>query len=371
MKFICEKQTLCEAIGNVSRAVAQKSTIPALEGIKVRLIPGKLQLTGYDLELGIKTEIPVESSDNGEFVINSRLFSDMIRKMPEQSVTVEIDEHMGMKIYGGVTEYNVVVLSAEEYPEIPEFFQDGGIKIPQGVLKNMINQTIFAVSVNENKPVLTGELFDLADGIFNLVAIDGYRLAVRTEKLDIGEYGANTKFVVPAKALKEVSGLLREEFEEPCEIFASKKHIVFDISGYKVISRLLEGEFHNYKGSIPSNSSTEVVIKTRDFISSLERCSLLINERAKAPIKCIFNDGEVKISCATIIGKFSDSFPVELTGPMVEIGFNCKYLLDALKATEGDKVKLLMNGGLAPMKIVPLEGDEYTFLVLPVRLRAE
>ena len=368
MKFNCDKQSLYEAINNVAKAAAVKSTIAALEGIKVKLVSNTLQLTGYDLELGIKTEITVKGESNGEFVINSRLFSDMIRKMPADEVSVVVDENLASKISGGLTEYNIMVLSAEEYPEIPDFDRDRSFSLKQNILKNMINQTLFAVAVTDNKPILTGEFFDIENGGFNLVAIDGYRLAIRNEKLETDE---NYSFVVPAKALKEVAGLLKDDEEQSCEIFTSKKHIIFNISGYKVISRLLEGEFHNYKGSIPANTTTEVIVKTRDFINSLERCALLINDRIKAPVKCLFNNGEVKIHCSTSIGKFSDALTVDVAGPLVEIGFNCKYLLDALKATESDQVKLQMNGGLSPMKIVPLEGESYTFLVLPVRLKAD
>ena len=368
MKFACDKQTLCEAINNVARAAAIKSTITALEGIKVKLTADTLQLTGYDLELGIKTDIPVKGDESGEFVINSRLFSDMIRKMPADQVAVEVDGNLGAKVSGGLTEYNIMVLSAEEYPEIPDFDRDKSFSVKQSVLKNMISQTLFAVAVTDNKPVLTGEFFDIENGGFNLVAIDGYRLAVRHEKIETEE---KYSFVVPAKALKEVAGLLRDDDELSCQIFTSKKHIIFDISGYMVISRLLEGEFHNYKGSIPAVTSTEAIVRTRDFINSLERCSLLINDRIKAPVKCLFSNGEVKVHCSTSIGKYSDAFNVDLAGPMVEIGFNCKYLLDALKASESDQVKLQMNGGLSPMKIVPLDGDAYTLLVLPVRLKAD
>lgn len=368
MKFICSKQSLYEAINNVSRAVAIKSTITALEGIKVKLTEGTLQLTGYDLELGIKTEIPVKSEGTGEFIINSRLFSDIIRKMPSDEVSIEVDEKLATKIIGGITEYNIASLSAEEYPEIPDFDKEKSFSISQSLLKNMINQTIFAVAVNENKPILTGELFDIENGSFNLVAIDGYRLAIRNEAVANKD---TYNFVVPAKALKEVAGLLKDDSDLICDIFTSRKHIIFDISGYKVISRLLEGDFHNYKGSIPASSSTEVIIKTKEFINSLERCALLINDRIKAPVKCIFENSEVKISCSTSIGKFHDAFEVDIAGPLVEIGFNCKYLQDALKATESDQVKLQMSGGLSPMKIVPLKDTSYTFLVLPVRLKAD
>lgn len=368
MKFICDKQELYEAISIVSKAVSLKSTIPSLEGIKISIKDNKLELTGYDLELGIKTEINATTDTNGEFVINSRLFTDIIRKMPSEEITVEVNERLTTTISCGVTEYNLISLSAEDYPDIPDFDSDKSIKISQSILKNMITQTIFAVSLSDNKPILTGELFDINDGDFNLVAIDGFRLAVRNEKIKSEE---NYNFVVPAKTLKEVSNILKDEDELSVTIHTSRKHIVFDLNGYRVMSRLLEGDFHNYKGSIPNNSQTEVIINTKKLCESLERCALLINDRIKAPVKCIFNDGELKISCQTSMGKVKDSFKIDHSGPMVEIGFNCRYLIEALKAAESDEVKLLMNGGLSPMKIVPLSGDNYTFLVLPVRLRAE
>lgn len=368
MKFICTQSVLNEAVNNVSRAVPAKSPVTALEGIKMYLDRNVLELTGYDLELGIQTKIEVESEDHGEFTVNARLFSEIIRKMPSEKVVVEIDDKLKTTIKGGDAEYNILALSADDYPSMPEYDTSDSFSVSQGVLKNMINQTIFAVSVSDNKPILTGELFDINDGIFNLVAIDGFRLAIRTEKLSSED---NYHFVVKAKALSEVSKLLKDDAEEPVKVYVSRKHVVFDICGYMVISRLLEGEFHNYKGSVPQTSSTEIVVNTKSLIASLERCSLLIVEQTKAPVKCSFGDGQVRINCSTSLGKLSDVFPVDITGNKVEIGFNCKYLLDALKAAESDKVKLMLNGGLSPMKIVPIDGDAYTFLVLPVRLKAE
>ncbi len=368
IKFTCNKSDLHGAISNVSKAVAVKSTILALEGIKIKAKDNKLGLTGYDLELGIKTEIPAEVSESGEFVISSRLFSEIVRRMPDETVTVEVDKGLNTTISCGPTEYSIVALSAEEYPDIPSFNQDRKLTVSQSVLKNMINQTVFAVSVNENKPVLTGELFDIENGIFNLVAIDGFRLAIRKENVNTQEY---YHFVVPAKALREISNLLKDEDDKNCVIYTGRKHIIFEIDGYSVISRLLEGEFHNYKGSVPEKASTEIIIGTRELINSLERCSLLINDRVKAPVKCLFDNDRVKISCTTTIGKVNDEIVADISGPMVEIGFNCKYLLEALKASESDKVKLMINGGLSPMKIVPLGEESYIFLVLPVRLKGE
>ncbi len=372
MNFKCNQSVLIEALNTVTRAVPQKSTIPALEGVKLSLDKHVLELTGYDLELGIQTKITVDSEDYGEVIVSARLFSEIVRKMDSEIISVTIDDKLKTTISGAAAEYNILALSADEYPSLPDYDTGDSFTLPQALLKNMINQTIFAVAVDDKKPILTGELFDISEGSFNLVAIDGYRLAVRHENVTTDN---KYNFVVKARALSEVAKLLKddEKSEEKSELIlhVSKRHIIFEINGYMVISRLLEGDFHNYKASIPQNHSTEIIIGTKGLISSLERCSLLINDKMKAPVKCIFDAGQLKITCATPLGKFSDEINVEIDGKMVEIGFNCRYLLEAVKATESDKIKLLLNGGLSPMKIVPLEGDDYTFLVLPVRLKTE
>ena len=366
MKFICKQSELNEALNNVSRAVPQKSPISSLTGIKISVNRNTLELTGYDLELGIRTKINIESEDFGEFILEARLFCEIIRKMPSEDISIEIDSNLTTTIKGDKAEYKILAMSADDYPAIPDYDSGDNFTVSQPLLKNMINQTIFAVAVTDNKPILTGELFDISDYHFNLVAIDGHRLAVRSEKIDTDN---RYHFVVKAKTLSEASKLLKDNDEEKVTVHVSKKHITFEISGYMVFSRLLEGEFHNYKGSIPENYSTEIFLNTKDLIQSLERCMLLINDKNKAPVKCVFGNGQVKISCNTAMGKLSDEFNIDLIGNTVEIGFNCRYLLDALKASESDKVKLQLNGGLSPMKILPVDGDAYTFLILPVRLK--
>ncbi len=366
MKIICSKQALYEALVNVSKAAADKSTIPALEGVKLSLERSVLTLTGYDLELGINTSIPVESADSGELVVNSRLFSDIVKRMPADDIEINISETLAVTIKGGATEYSISALSAAEYPSIPEMYDGDEVRLSQGVLKSLISETIFAVSTNDTKPILKGELFEIADNCLNVVAIDGFRLAVRTESVKRDE---PMKFIVPSKTLSEVSKLLKDDEDIDCAIRVTKKQVVFDFSGYTVFSRLLEGEFHNYRGSIPQNSATEVIISKRELIDCLERASLLINERIKMPVKCMFDNGELKVTCSTTIGKINDGISADISGPKIEIGFNCKFLLDPLKVIKDDKIKLLMNGGNLPMKIVPTEGGEYTYLVLPVRLK--
>lgn len=369
MTIICNAKELYEAIINVSKAVFEKSTLLVLEGIKINVKETSVELTGYDLEIGIQTEIGARSTGTGQFVVNARLMAEMIKKMNSEDVTLEVVDNQQIKVYGGDTEYTVMYMNAVEFPTLPSKTDDAEIfSISQPILKSMISQTVFAVAQTDAKPVLKGELFEIENNILKVVAIDGYRLAIRNEAV---KYDGEAKFVVPAKALNEISKLLKDDDELTCEISVSKKHVIFEFSGYTVYSRLIEGEFHNYKGSIPETGNTEVVIDRKQLINTLERASILINERIKSPVRCIFNNGELSISCTTSIGKINDRIFADITGSMIEIGFNCKFLLDPLKTINDDKVKLLMNGGNLPMKIVPLGDERFTFLVLPVRLKTE
>lgn len=368
MKLKCSKTSLYEAIVNVSKAVSERSALPSLEGIKFKLDNSNLELTGYDLEIGIRTTIYVVSNDHGEFIVNARLLAEMIRKMPEDDVFIEVSENYQVTVSSGVTTYNLSAVSSEDYPELPEKNDSDEISVSQPVLKNMINQTIFAVAVTDMKPILKGELFEIENGMFTLVAIDGYRLAVRQEPI---KYDGNIKFVVSARTLSEVSKLLNDNDEDKCNIFVSSKHIIFEINGYFVYSRLLEGEFHPYKSAIPNTFTTEVIVDRKQLIETLERALLLINERNPSPVRCYFENGIIKVKCSTSVGKISDEISADMAGPVIEIGFKCKYFLDPLKVINEDKVKLQMSGSLLPMKIVPCDDDNYTFLVLPVRLSKE
>lgn len=369
MKFICDKAKLSEALTNVSKAVSDKSTLSSLEGIKFSLNQNILELTGYDLEIGIRTKIEVRSPDSGEFIANARIFSEMVRKMPDDELTVDISDSFMITIESGVTSYNLNAIPADDYPQLPEKDSSEEIKIPQPILKSMIVQTKFAASQLDLKPILKGELFEIENNTITVAAIDGFRLAVRKEPIS---YEGSTSFVVPAKNLDEVSKLLSDNEDEVCSMFLSKKHIIFEIGNYLVNSRLLEGEFHPYKSAIPSSFTTEVVVERTKLINALERCSLLINEKNPSPVRCNFEDGQIKVKCSTnALGKVYDEISSMMSGSSIEIGFKCRYFLDPLKAVNDDKVKLQLGGSLLPMKIVPLEGDNYIYLVLPVRLPKE
>lgn len=366
MRFICDRDSLSEAISNVSRAVPQKSTIQALEGIRVKVSPNTVELTGYNLEMGIRTTIIANTSDNYEFVVNTRLFSEFVRKMPGDEVTVEVDTNNVINISSDATECSFSGIAADEYPDLPVVDNKRSFAVKATTLRSMINMTSYAASLNESKPILTGELFDIEGGSFNLVAIDGFRLAIRCELTDSKE---DYHFVVPKKALQEVSTLIKDDDDKNCTVCVNDRHIIFEVNNVFVISRLLEGAFHNYKLSIPTSYKTEVIVSKKDFVTSLERCSLIIDDKNKSPIRCEVENGVIKISCRTSIGRVNDAISADISGETVTIGFNNKLILEALRAAEGDKVRVRFNGAMKVIEILPLEGESYIFLIMPIQLR--
>lgn len=369
MKITCDRQQLLDAVLNVQRAVSSKSSIPALQGILLKAKQNSIYLCGYDAEmLGMTTEIEASVLQTGTVVLSAKLFGDIIRRLPDERVHLETDDKNMTTIQSGQSNFSIVGIPAEEYPELPKISGERGIQIPNSVLKDMIHQTIFAVAESDAKPIHTGTLFEIGDGKIRLVSVDGYRLALREERVNSEENGLS--FVVPGKALQEVSKLLPEN-DENCAIQVGSRHILFTVGSYTVIARLLEGEFLDYRSAIPQNSSSTVTIKTSDFIDSVERVSLLITDRLKSPIRCIFEEDTIRLSSYTPIGRASDQFPAKLAGNSVEMGFNNHYLLDALRNAEGDQVKVELNGPLSPMKVLPMEGNSFLFLVLPVRLKSE
>lgn len=340
--------------------------MPAIECAKLYLDANKLTLTGYDMELAIVTDIEVSSSDHGMFLLNAKLFGDIVRKLPQEDVIIEVDENLRTLIRSGKTKFTIPALSADDYPSLPDIDKSDFFEFEQPLLKNMIEQTIYAAATSDARPILKGELFDIQDGVFNLVAIDGFRLAIRTEKIDTED---RFEFVVKAKALSEVAKLLSDDPDSKLTVYVTKKHVMFQMGSYTLATRLLEGEFHKYKGSIPKKFSSELDADVRLVTDILERSMLMIVEHTKVAVRCVFGNDSLKVSVNTALGNFDDEVDIDMEGTPVEIGFNCRYFLDALKASGTDKVKMRLGGSLAPLMMTPVEGDEFTYLVLPVRLK--
>ena len=367
MKFTCERQKLAEALSNVQRAVSPRSTIAALEGIKITTKNNAIELQGYNLEIGIQTKTDAQIEEEGSVVLGARLFTDIVRRLPEETVHVITDEKLSTVVESGGSKFTLTGISPEDFPELPEITDPQVIEIPAATLKSMIKQTIFAVADVDTKPIHTGTLFDIRDKSITLVSVDGYRLALRKETIQENE---KITFVAPGKALSETLKLIHED-EDNIKISAGNRHIIFETKSYKILSRLLDGEFLDYKSTIPESCSTKITAATRTLLDSIERVSLLITERLKSPVRCNVSDNIVKLSCTTSIGKATDQVQVKTEGQSIEIGFNSKYMADALKNTDTDEIEIQMNGPLSPIKILPKDGDSFLFLVLPVKMRAE
>lgn len=366
MKFKCNTKELSAACSNVQKAVSVKSTIPAIEGILLEVSNGLVTVTGYDLEIGMTTSLNALTESDGKIVVNAKILCDILRKLPGEMVEFECDERQMCYIHSGYSEFSVVGIGAEEFPELPLVSVGTTISLPSETFKSMIRQTIFAVAVLDNKPVYMGIKFELSPGELKAVGLDGNRMAIRKE--NVPYTGEETTFIVPAKALSEVLKLSTEEDSEII-VIVNKKHITIKVGNYYIISRLLEGEFINYSSVIPTGNTTQVEIGTGELLESIERTTIVINDRLKSPVRCIFADDVIKVSCINANVRVFDKIPAEIVGTRVEIGFNGKFFLDALKAIDSDKVKVELNGTLSPIKISPVEGDDFLFIILPVRLK--
>lgn len=368
MKFSCEKALLQAAISTTSRAVSPKSSIPALEGILLEA-GNDLRLTGYNLETGIRTIVPADTREEGTLVLGARLFGEIVRKLPDDIVTFQSENYM-VNIKCGMSEFNILGTDPEEFPELPTVEYQNSLILPQSRLKAMISQTLFAVSDNESRPIHTGSLFEVDSNGLTIVSVDGYRLALRHEAIDKKEGAETFSFVVPGAALSEVEKIC-SDVDEPASVTQGARHVMFKVGDTMLVSRRLEGEFLAYRQAIPRNNTIHVEGETRALLSSIDRVSLIISDKLKSPLRCVFDSNLLKISTKTAIGDAYDECPLSGDGGGLEIGFNNKYLMDALKAAPADKVRLELTTGVSPCVILPTEGEEnFLYMVLPVRLKA-
>lgn len=369
MKFICNTKELSTACNNVIRAVSTKVTIPTIEGILIECGSNTLSLTGYDFEFGINTIMSVDVVEPGAIVINAKVLCDIIRKLNNDEVTIETNGN-SVSIISGAAQYNITGIDAEDYPELPSVNNGQKIELDQNLMYSMVNQTVFAVADNESsKPVYTGLKFVVENGILTMIGVDGYRLAIRKEQINYN--GEELDFVVPKKTIKEIIKLFNTEEEKTVNMLISKRHIVFEIDNYSIISRLLDGEFIDYTAAIPSVTKTTVLINTGDAIDCIERTLPVIENNQKNPIRCLFDGDQMRVSTVSSLGRVVDYTHANTSGDRVEIGFNSKFMLDALHASDTDEVKIELGGPVSPAVIKPINADNFIFLVLPMRLKNE
>ena len=367
MRFTCEKSMLVQGLNIAGRTVAQKSSLSVIEGILCKAGLG-LSLTGYNMETAITYEIEAEVADPGQCILPAKLFGDIIRRLPEGPVTVVVSEDYKVSIRAGYASFTISAESAEDYPELPDVNSGKPIHIPQTKLKELISGTIFAVSENQGRPIHTGVKFEVTESAITAIAVDGFRLARRTYHPEEGT-ARDLSFVVPAAGLKEVEKIVAD-VEDMASFTLGTKHILFQIGKATLVCRLLEGEFLDWRRVVPTNCPVKLVANVGELASSVERVGLIVSEKYKSPVRCIFSHNELLMRTNTTIGAAEDKCSIAGDGKELEIGFNVRYLADALKVVPSEEVTLELTNGLSPIVLTPVD-DKYDFayMVLPVRIK--
>ena len=367
MRFTCEKSILVAGLNITGRTVAQKSALSAIEGILCRA-HGNLSLTGYNMETAITYEIDAEVTDIGECILPAKLFGDIIRRLPEGPVTVVVDDNYKVSIRAGYASFTISAENADDYPELPDVGEGRPVRIPQAALKELIGGTIFAVSENQGRPIHTGVKFEVADDTVSAIAVDGFRLARRTYHCEEAT-GRTLNFVVPAQGLKEVEKILQDT-DDFVAFTLGSKHILFQMGSATLICRLLEGEFLDWRRVVPANCPIKLTAHVGDLASSIERVGLIVSEKYKSPVRCVFSDNVLMLRTNTTIGAAEDRCAIAGDGKELEIGFNVRYLADALRVIPSEEITMELTNGLSPIVFTPVDDKhDFAYMVLPVRIK--
>ena len=370
MKIICEKDKILKALNSVTKAVASKTTMPVLEGILIQTNDNEVKLTTYDLEIGIEYIIECDVKQQGATVVNAIMFSEIIRKLPDTEINITLNEKNLLVIECEGSLYKLATMNPTEFPELPQINIENSIEIEQNTLKDMIRKTIFAVSTEENRPIFTGCLFEISNNKLNLVAVDGFRLAWKNKFLQnkINDFTA----VIPGRTLNEINKIILDSFDT-IKIGIAKNQALFEMEDCKIVTRLLDGEFLNYSSVIPESWETRIRVNKNVIQNCFERISLIssssIEKEKKYPVKVTIDIGKVTISCTNQTGDAKEEIYVSTEGKNLEVGFNPKYFLDALRAIDDEEVFIDFGSNISPCIIRPVEEGDYIYLILPIRLK--
>lgn len=376
MRFIIQRDRLVQSVQDVMKAVTSRTTIPILTGIKMVVTEDGVTLTGSDSDISIESFIPKEEEGNelveikqtGSIVLQAKFFSEIVKKLPTDTVEIDVQNHFQTVIRSGKSEFNLNGLDAEEYPHLPQIEEQNAFKIRTDLLKVLIRQTVFAVSTSETRPVLTGVNWKVETGELICIATDSHRLALRKAKVDI-ENDVNYNVVIPGKSLNELSKIL-DDTNDLVDIVITENQVLFKAKHLLFFSRLLEGNYPDTTRLIPSESKTEVTVNTKEFLQSIDRASLLAREGRNNVVKfSTIEEKVIEVSSNTPeIGKVVEELQAQaITGEELKISFSAKYVMDALKALEGQEIKISFTGAMRPFIIQPLNDDSILQLILPVR----
>ncbi len=363
MKIICTKSELLKGINIVLKAVPSKTTMPVLECILVDASAGSIKFTGNDMELGIETKVNGVIEDRGIVALDAKLFSEIVRKLPDSEVTIESDEKNNTVITCESARFQIMGKDGDDFSALPMIEKNQPLMISQFTLKEIINQTIFSIAANDTNRIMTGELFEIKDNVFRVVSLDGHRISIRRSVLK--EEYPDQKVIVPGKTLSEVSKILGGEADAMVEIYFTQNHIMFSFDDTVVVSRLIEGNYFRVDQMLSGDYETKVVINKREMLECIDRSTLLVREDDKKPIILDIKDGNMELKISSQIGSMNENISIEKEGRDIMIGFNPKFLIDALRAISDEQITIYYVNSKAPCFIRD-ENQSYVYLILPV-----
>ena len=365
MYVICQKDELLSGVGTVLKAVSTRTTLPILQCILLDAHEDEFKLIGNDLELGIESSLKASVQKSGSVAIDARIFSEIVKKLPDSEVHIKVDEHQLMTITCAKSEFNIPGQPSGEFIQLPQVTKNRPLVVSQSVLKEMIHQTIFSIALEEIRPILTGELFEIKNNNLNIVSVDGYRVSIRQKELDGFD---DISVVIPGKTLSEIQKILVSDEESEVAIYFTDKHILFEMNNSIIVSRLLEGDFPKYDQIFSSDYETLIKVDRKNMLSSIERAALIARESKKSPIKFKIEGSSLAISSNTDLGKVHEELDIHREGNELEIAFNPRYLIDALKVIEDEEIQLTFTTSLNPCIIKDPVKGAYKYLILPIRL---
>ena len=367
MKLICSKSNLLHGVNIVSKAVPTRTTMAILECILIDASANEIKLTANDMELGIETKIEGEIAERGVIALDAKIFSEIVRKLPDSDVTIETDASFKTTITCEKAKFNIVGKSGDDFSYIPYIERNEPIVMSQFTLKEVIRQTIFSIADNDNNKLMTGELFEIEENDLKVVSLDGHRISIRN--IELKNNYSHKKVVVPGKTLQEVSKILPGSAEDEVSIFLTDNHIVFEFENTTVVSRLIEGEYFKIEQMLSSDYETKVKINKRELLDCIDRATLLVKEGDKKPIIMNITDGTMELKINSFIGSMNEDIDIVKEGKDILIGFNPKFFIDALRVIDEEEVTLYMVNPKAPCFIKDDEGT-FIYLILPVNFNA-
>lgn len=367
MKLICSKNNLQKSVSIVMKAVPSKTTMPILECILIDASAGEIKFTTNDMELGIETKVEGQILEKGIIAIDAKIFSDIVRKLPDNDVTIETNSNMQAMITCEKARFAISGKSGDDFACLPYVERQECITISQFTLKELVRQTIFSIAVNENNKMMTGELFEVNENSLKVASLDGHRISIR--KVELKETYNHHKVIVPGKTLTEVSKILSGETEDEVNLFFTENHILFEFDDTVVVSRLIEGKYFNIDQMLSSDYETKVTINKKEFLDCIDRATLLVKESDRKPIIITITEGMMELKINSDIGSMNEEIDIEKEGRDIMIGFNPKFLMDALRVIDDETVDIYLVNSKAPCFIRNQE-ESYIYLILPVNFTA-